>query len=43
MEEPAREPLELDRKLAALLEHLGIEVPEVLLTSQPTSTAGVGG
>ena len=34
--------VELDRKLAALLEHLGVEVPEALLTSTPTSTAGVG-
>ena len=35
--------VELDRKLAALLEHLGVEVPGALLTSEPASTAGVGG
>lgn len=35
--------VELDRKVAALLEHLGVDVPEPLLTSAPTPTAGVGG
>jgi uncharacterized protein (DUF302 family) len=34
--------VELDRKLAALLEHLGVDVPESLLTSGPTSTADLG-
>ncbi len=34
--------IELDRKLAALLEHLGVAVPGALLTSQATSTSAAG-
>jgi hypothetical protein len=35
--------VELDRKLAALLEHLGVAVPEALLTSEPTVDTAVTG
>jgi hypothetical protein len=34
--------VDLDRKLATLLAHLGVDVPESLLTSGPASTASVG-
>ncbi|MGH3853857.1 MAG: DUF302 domain-containing protein, partial [Pseudonocardiaceae bacterium] len=33
--------VELDRKLAALLDHLGLDVPEALMTSQPKSTTSM--